>query len=109
MFFVKYDEVTGYYFVLGNECQAGNETEEPNGTRRCVYTLSASKDLRNWRKLKELINCSDKANYCVSQPAFIFDGDDLCYMSRTGWGKIRNQHDNNLLTFHVEKNFRNLL
>ena len=109
MFFVKYDEVTGYYFVLGNECQAGNETEEPNGTRRCIYTLSASKDLKNWRKLKELINCSEFANYCVSQPAFIIDGDDLCYMSRTGWGKIENQHNNNLLTFHREKNFRNLL
>ena len=109
MFFVKYDEVSGYYFVLGNECQAGNETDEPNGTRRCVYTLSASKDLRNWKKLKELINCSEFANYCVSQPAFIFDGDDLCYMSRTGWGKISNQHDNNLITFHREKNFRNLL
>ena len=109
MFFVKYDEVTGYYFVLGNECQAGNETDEPNGTRRCVYTLSASKDLKNWKKLKELINCSEFTNYCVSQPAFIFDGDDLCYMSRTGWGKIKNQHDNNLLTFHREKNFRNLL
>ena len=109
MFFVKYDEVTGYYFVLGNECQAGNETDEPNGTRRCIYTLSASKDLKNWRKLKELIDCSQYPNYCVSQPAFVFDGDDLCYMSRTGWGKIENQHNNNLLTFHVEKNFRNLL
>ena len=109
MFFVQYDKVSGYYFVLGNECKAGNETDEPNGTRRCVYTLSASKDLINWRKLKELINCSDKANYCVSQPAFIIDGDDLCYLSRTGWGKISNQHDNNLITFHREKNFRNLL
>ena len=109
MFYVRYDEVSGYYFVIGNECQYGTRIDKPNGNRRCVYTLSASKDLKNWRKVKELINCTDTPDYCVSQPAFLFDGDDLCYLSRTAWGKIKDQHDNNMMTFHVEKNFRNLL
>ena len=40
-----------------------------------------SSDLRNWRKLKELINCSDRLGYCVSQPSFAIDGEDLCYVN----------------------------
>ncbi len=103
MFFVRYDEKTGYYFLLGNECIAGI------GNRRCIYTLSVSRDLKNWRKVKELINCTDRPGYCVSQPAFFFEGDDLYYASRTAWGRIKDQHDNNLVTFHKEENFRNLV
>ena len=103
MFFTMRDEKTGLYFTLGNE------SYDLAPKRRCIYTLSVSSDLRNWRKLKELINCSDREGYCVSQPSFAFDGDDLCYLSRTAWGKVKDQHDNNMMTFHVEKNFRNLL
>ena len=103
MFFVARDERTGLYFLLGNESYA------PEPKRRCIYTLSVSSNLRDWRKLKELINCSEYPGYCVSQPAFIIDGDDICYLSRTAWGRIKNQHDNNLVTFHKEENFRKLL
>ena len=40
---------------------------------------------------------------------FMFDGDDLIYLSRTAMNQAHNFHDANYQTFHRVKNFRSLL
>lgn len=41
--------------------------------------------------------------------SFLFDGDDILILSRSGDGRARNSHDGNLLTLHRVRNFRNLV
>ena len=44
--------------------------------------------------------------YQYSYPDFTFDGDDIIAVSRTADNRPCGQHDNNLVTFHRVKNYR---
>mgnify|MGYP003399695357 CR=1 FL=1 len=64
----------------------------------------------NWEKIATLTDIREApGESTVSQPRFIFDGDDILYVSRTSWGKLYNQHNANMATFHRLKDFRNLV
>ncbi len=102
-FYTRRDEQTGLYFMVHNE-----ETERNIG-RRSIISLSVSSDLIEWRKLTTLLDTTPIPRTGVSYPSFIIDGDDLLYVSRSAFGKLKNEHDNNYVTFHRLKNFRNLL
>ncbi len=103
-FHILKDDVTGYYFMVHNE-----ETPATIGMRN-ILSLSVSKDMLHWEKKATLIDIRNAPfQSTVSQPAFIFDGDDLLYTSRTSWGKFYNQHNSNMATFHKLKNFRDLV
>ncbi len=103
-FFILQDKVTGYYIMMHNE-----ETPTTLG-RRNVISLSVSKDMVNWEKKATLLDVREApGESTVSQPGFIFSGDDILYVSRTSWGKTHSQHNGNMATFHRLKNFRDLL
>ncbi len=103
-FCILKDDVTGLYFMMHNE-------EGPHNIgRRSMLSLSVSKDLINWAKVTTLFDVTDVSRKStVSQPYFIFDGDDILYLSRTAWGNTKSEHDNNMATLHRIKNFRNLV
>ena len=103
-FYILKDEVTGYFFMMHNE-----ETLATLG-RRNIFSLSVSKDMVHWEKKATLLDVRNApGESTVSQPAFIFDGDDILYVSRTAWGKLYNQHNANMATFHRLKDFRSLI
>ncbi len=104
MFYILKDDVTDLYFMIHNE-----ETPATLG-RRNMLSLSASKDLIHWDKLTTLLDVRNAPREStVSQPSFIFSGDDIFYLSRTSWGKMNCQHNSNMLTFHKAQNFRDLI
>lgn len=102
-FFIQQDAKTGLYFMLHNE------EMEKNIGRRCIISLSVSENLKDWRKLRTLLDCTRLPRNGVSYPAFIIDGEDILYVSRSAFGNLRSEHDNNYITFHRLKNFRALL
>ena len=102
-FYTLRDEKTGLYFMVHNE------EMEKNIERRCIISLSVSEDLFNWRKLTTLLDCTEIPSAGYSYPSFCIDGDDLLYVSRSAFGKRKSEHDNNYVTFHRLKNFRDLL
>ena len=102
-FFIQHDGETNLYFMVHNE-----ETVK-NIERRCIFSLSASEDLVHWRRLTTLLDCTDIPRNGVSYPSFIIDGDDILYVSRTAYGQLKNEHDNNYVTFHRLRNFRDLV
>ena len=124
VYYVLKDEKTGLYYAIGNEetyrnvqrkgmpdptkMTSGMYETEAMAKRRCIFTLSVSEDLRNWKKLKTLIDVTDWEKGGVSYPSFIIDGDDILYVSRTSGGSVKNEHDNNYVTFHRIENFREL-
>lgn len=102
-FFIQRDEKTGFYFMVHNE------EMKKNIERRCIISLSVSEDLFTWRKLTTLLDCTNTPKAGYSYPSFCIDGDDILYVSRTAFGKLKSEHDNNYVTFHRLKNFRELL
>ena len=103
-FFVQRDESTGLYFLLGNERAPRNVNN-----RRSLITLAVSSDLKNWRKLSEVLDCTDIDKHGIGYVTFCFDGEDIIFVSRTAWGKLKDEHDNNTITFHRIKNYKSML
>ncbi len=103
-FFVQRDDATGLYFLLSNERTANNPSN-----RRSLVTLSVSEDLRNWRKLSEVLDCTEIDKHGVGYVSFCFDGEDIIFVSRTAWGKLKDEHDNNMITFHRIKDYKALI
>ena len=100
------DPVSRQYIAIGNIC-----VDDKTPGQRNVLALQASGDLVNWRVVKILLD------YRTDSPketgfqyiSFLFDGDDLCYLSRTAINGARNFHDANFITFHRLCRFRDLL
>ena len=110
-FTIRQDPVTGLYFTISNPVL---DPEFPS--QRNVLTISASKNLRDWRELKILL--TDDTGLDPQMSARLtgfqyvdwqFDGDDLIYLVRMGYRGAHNFHDSNRITYHCLKNFRSLL
>lgn len=110
-FNVIYDEKTKCYFSLSH----GYLSDEFEHGRHNLY-LVVSEDFKHWRTLKKLL-CDDTGldketarNFTGFQyPDFLIDGEDLLYVVRTAYKGAHTFHDSNRITFHKERNFRNLL
>lgn len=108
-FAIRKDEVTGNYLALLN--RAGKLWYR----RRNILSLAISKDLINWKVVRDLINYEDKdwpeGSYQVGfqYPDFFIEGDNLYYVSRTALNGAHDYHDANYMTFHKIENFRELL
>ncbi len=101
MFCIHKDDVSNKYIMIHNE-----ETPTTLG-RRNILSLSVSDDILHWEKKATLLDVRNApGESTVSQPSFVFSGDDLLFLSRTSWGRMFNQHNSNMLTFHRVKNFR---
>lgn len=110
-FTVRHDPVTGLYFTLSNPVRDPRWRHTRN-----VLTLSASKDLRHWRELRDLL--TDDTGFVGEQSANLtgfhyadwrFDGDDLICLARIAYRGARNFHDSNRIGFFRVKNFRSLV
>jgi len=97
------DSVGGKYWGVGNLV-----TDPATPNMRTVLALTVSDDGYDWRVAKILLDYSDlNPNKVGFQYAsFIFDGDDLLYLSRTAFNRAHNFHDANCQTFGVVKGFR---
>lgn len=106
-FGIHKDQVSGLYFAI--ICRV---TEDSPGADRRLVSLMSSPDLMNWSLVTDLI---DHREIAAAQDVgfqyidFMFDGDDLIYLSRTAMNQAHNFHDANYQTFHRIKNFRSLI
>lgn len=108
-FSVRYDDVSGMYFSVVNRIkEAGGDGPE---SKRNIASLSASPDLEHWRVLCDLLDYSneDPEKVAFQYVDFLFDGEDLLFLSRTAFNRAASFHDSNYITFHKVKNFRGLL
>jgi hypothetical protein len=105
-FVIDRDEGTGMYYSIVNRI-----TDPSSYGQRNIASLAVSKDLRQWKIAKDLLNAQDEApeetgfQYILHIPL----GDDLLYVSRTACNHADTYHNSNCITFHREKNFRQLL
>lgn len=104
-FDVLYDEKSRMYCSIINSIR-----DEKNVKARNVLSFAVSTDLENWTEICDLLDCSDKdaSKTAFQYVSFAFDGDDIIYLSRTAFNNAQNYHDNNYITFHRIKNFREL-
>ena len=103
-FVIYRDNNTGWYFSVCNKWETGY-------CCRWFLVLAVSKDCINWTEVLTFADArKDKKLGVVgngySYPDFTFDGDDIIVVSRTAANKPVGQHDNNLITFHRIRNYR---
>ena len=104
-FEIKLDEVSGKYYTIISRIR-GTETAH----QRNLLSLMSSTDLVNWKLEYDLIDRrnEDPNKIGFQYVDFIFEGEDLLFLCRTGVNNARNMHDTNYQTFHRVKNFRSL-
>jgi autotransporter-associated beta strand protein len=113
-FGVRFDEVSGKYFILSNPVLAAHKNSGWDlAMIRNTAAVLTSTDLRNWR-VEKIFLYSPNVDYEGWQYFnFDFDGEDMAVASRTafdvGGPKPTRGHDSNLLTFHNIPNFRSLV
>lgn len=111
-FHIIKDEQTGVYYMLSN---LPTHSQTPDygfghglrGGERRLMTLACSFDGMDWLPLGYTViwpKMRQGSNY--STP--VIYGDDLLIITRTSRDAL-NQHDNDLITFHRIKNFRDLV
>jgi hypothetical protein len=99
------DPVGGKYWAIGNLV-----TDPETPRMRSVMALSVSGDGYGWRAAKILLDYShlDPARVGFQYTSFLFDGEDILYLSRTAFNGAHNFHDANCQTFGRVKGFRGL-
>ncbi len=105
-FDVRKDPVSGHYFAI--ICRI--TTPETPGARN-VLSLVTSADLAHWELACDLLNYADADPQTTGfqYVSFLFDGEDILYVSRTAFNGAKSFHDNNYVTFHRVKDFRQLI
>lgn len=104
-FDILLDEISGYYYSI--VCRI-HDSEHP--VARNLLSLLRSPDLEHWEIVKDLIDYSheDYKTTGFQYVSFLFDGDDILYLSRTAFNGAKSYHDNNYITFHRITDFRNI-
>ena len=134
-FLIRYDEESLHYWALSNAIlpkHAGHASKDakdyvrinsaprhnPGGRNafsnperlRNAIVLMISSDLRDWNIVDVVLYHPDVSKHGFQYPHFVFDGDDLIFLSRTayddGSGGAADQHNANFITFHRITNFR---
>ena len=102
-FTINRDPVTGCYLALVNP------QDRPHRYRNRL-ALSASRDLRHWAIVHEVLFHPDPAAHAFQYVDWVIDGDDIVFLSRTafadGAGGAHRAHDANYTTFHRIPQFR---
>lgn len=74
------------------------------GGMRSILALTSSYDLEEWEVRAIVLASTDIENVGFQYVDFIFDGDDILFVSRTsyddGMGGADNYHNSNFMTFH---------
>ena len=105
-FYVQKDPQTGLYFAIYSRI-----TEDGWVRMRNLLSLAYSEDIEHWHLLCDLIDYTheDPHKVAFQYPSFCIDGEDIIFLSRTAFNGAKNCHDNNYVTFHRVKNFRQLI
>ena len=102
-FTIRYDETSDRYWTLSNK------QRDPDARRNRLF-LASSPDLRAWQVERELLAHPDQEKHAFQYVDWVFDGEDIVYVSRTafddGEGGAHTFHDANHLTFHRVEGFR---
>lgn len=108
-FTIRYDDQSKRYWMLSNTVSDAYKTHNA-GSVRNTLSLCSSKDLLNWDIHQTLLYHPDVKNHGFQYVEWLFEGEDIVFLSRTAYddetGGARNNHDANYLTFHRIKNFR---
>ncbi len=106
-FVIRFDPKTKRYWTLSNPAPAG--VKDPASIRNTLALLS-SKDLREWKLERVVLQHPDSAKHAFQYPDWQFDGKDMVAAVRTAAddedGGAPRGHDANFLTFHRILNFR---
>ncbi len=111
-FTIRYDKSTSRYISLVNYDDGSHPELSPFRIRNNVVLISSS-DLKTWEIHKLLLYNPDVVNYAFQYIDWVFDGDDIIFVSRTSddekAGHACSFHNANYLTFHRLKNYREAL
>jgi hypothetical protein len=117
-FHIVHDKISGLFWMtcnpvrysqdaeLAEELKKNERTTDEPGNERRILALYCSFDALNWLAAGYVIIwplVRQSSNYC----GLLIDGDDLLVGARSSRNG-RNQHDNDLTTFHRVKAFREL-
>ena len=80
--------------------------------QRNLLSLIASPDLIHWTLRRDILNYNDNGWWedehfvGFQYPDWIFQGEDILFLSRTAVNRAVRYHDSNYITFHRIRNFR---
>jgi len=102
-FTIRRHPETGTYWSLVNRV-----TDAKKPAMRGVLTLVSSTDLTNWTLVRDILR--DDRGTAPQYTGFqyvdwLFNGDDIIFVSRTAYNGAHNFHDANHLTFHRIRKF----
>jgi hypothetical protein len=107
-FTIRYDPQSRKYWTIANEV-----FNKRNPWQRNNLVLASSEDLIHWEHNLVLLHIHEDMNLIGSKckigfqyADWLFDNDDLIFLSRTAYNGAHNFHDANYLTFHRLTNFR---
>lgn len=105
-FTINYDEESEKYYSLVSRAT------EKHCCQRNILSLVSSADLINWKIERDCLNIMDLNWYQNCQEAglyycdWVFDGNDIIAVCRTGLHDCVNYHNSNMMTFHRFTDFR---
>lgn len=112
-FAVRQDPGAAGYWTLSNAVPPRHSAAKDNHAAiRNTLALFWSPDLRSWEIRHVLLYHPDVNRRAFQYVDWLFDGEDIVFVSRTAWddqyGGAPNEHDANFLTFHRIADFRHL-
>lgn len=115
-FHVVYDEKARLYWLLGS--QSTDSTIRPDrmgadryglpDNERHRLVLHFSKNMVDWC-FAGVVAMGKSPREARHYASMAIHGEDLCILSRSGDSRAKSAHDGNLITFHVVRDFRNLV
>jgi len=107
-FTIRHDHESRRYWTLSNEV-----FNRRNPWQRNVLVLASSEDLVHWKRQSVLLHVHEDENLVKKQckigfqyADWLFDGDDLIFLSRTAYNGASSAGRSNYITFHRLSNFR---
>lgn len=109
-FTIRFDEKSRRYWSLTNEVFNRKNPEQRN-----ILALISSYDLINWKRHCVVLYAWEDENLIGLQCKigfqyvdWLFDDEDIVFVSRTAYKDAHSFHDANYITFHRLRNFRKL-
>ena len=110
-FYLDYDPVSRLYWLLSSQT-TGYMSEErylPRGySGRCRLQLHYSVNAFDWC-YAGMVAMAPGEPASRHYASFVFDGEDMLVLSRSGDRRAKSAHDGNLITFHRVRAFRSLV
>ncbi|AQQ70976.1 hypothetical protein SMSP2_01340 [Limihaloglobus sulfuriphilus] len=112
MFTTRYDSQIGLHLALvnNNTDSSGDKPQQRN-----TLSLVSSENLIHWRHIATILQDDSLLSWedSVALAGFqyvewLFDGDDIVFVSRTAYDGAMSYHDSNRITFHRIENYQRL-